>query len=82
MDIMQQFEPFKYTSIILTKLDETVHIGNIISVLSQKQKPISFVTFGQGVPQDIEKASTERLVRHLEGFETVVQQAALDFSDY
>jgi len=81
VDIMQQFEPFQYASIILTKLDETVHIGNIISVLSQKQKPISFVTFGQGVPQDIEKASTERLVRHLEGFETVVQQAALDFSE-
>jgi flagellar biosynthesis protein FlhF len=81
VDIMQQFEPFQYASIILTKLDETVHIGNIISVLSQKQKPISFVTFGQGVPQDIEKASAERLVRHLEGFETVVQQAALDFSE-
>ena len=81
IDIMQQFEPFQYSSIILTKLDETVHIGNIISVLSQKQKSISFVTFGQGVPQDIEKASAERLVRHLEGFETVVQQAALDFSE-
>lgn len=82
VDIMQQFEPFKYTSIILTKLDETVHIGNIISVLAKKQKSISFVTFGQGVPQDIEKASSERLIRHLEGFETVAAQTALEFSKY
>jgi flagellar biosynthesis protein FlhF len=82
VDIMQQFEPFKYTSIILTKLDETVHIGNIISVLAKKQKSISFVTFGQGVPQDIEKASSERLIRHLEGFETVAAQTALEFSNY
>lgn len=72
-DIMQQFEPFDYKSVILTKLDETVHIGNILSVLIGKKKPISFVTFGQGVPLDIERATVERIFRHLEGFSVLLE---------
>ena len=67
-EVMRQFEPFKYSSVILTKLDETVHIGNLISVLAEKQKPLSFLTFGQGVPQDIEKAAADRMMKYLEGF--------------
>ncbi len=67
-EIMRQFEPFHYSSVILTKLDETVHIGSLISVLAEKQKPVSFLTFGQGVPQDIEKAAADRLMKYLEGF--------------
>ncbi|MEW5814183.1 MAG: flagellar biosynthesis protein FlhF, partial [Spirochaetota bacterium] len=67
-EILQQFEPFKYRSVILTKLDETTHIGNIVSVLSEKQKSISFFTDGQVVPQDIQKANIVRLLINLEGF--------------
>jgi flagellar biosynthesis protein FlhF len=71
---MQQFEPFNYTSIILTKLDETVHIGNILSVIYQRQKPISFLTNGQGVPQDIEKAEPKSILRYLEGFSSLPEE--------
>lgn len=67
-EIIQQFEPFNYHSIILTKLDETTRIGNIISILSEKRKPVSYITDGQVVPQDIERASVVRLLMHLEGF--------------
>jgi flagellar biosynthesis protein FlhF len=67
-EIMRQFEPFHYSSVILTKLDETARVGNLISVLAEKQKPLSFLTFGQGVPQDIEKAGADRLMKYLEGF--------------
>ena len=66
-EILQQFEPFNYSSVIVTKLDETIHIGNILSVLYEKNKPISYITDGQGVPQDIEKASANRLAKHLSG---------------
>ncbi len=67
-EVLQQFEPFKYRSIVLTKLDETMNIGNIISTLYEKKKSISYITFGQGVPQDIAQASATRLLMHLEGF--------------
>jgi len=67
-EICQEFEPFKYQAVVLTKLDETLRVGNIISVLSEQRKPLAFITDGQGVPLDIEKASKGRLLRNLEGF--------------
>jgi flagellar biosynthesis protein FlhF len=38
-------------------LDETTRVGNIIGVLAEKQKPVSYITNGQKVPADIKKAS-------------------------
>jgi flagellar biosynthesis protein FlhF len=67
LEILQQFESFNFSSIVLTKLDETTRVGNIISVLSAKNKPISYITDGQGVPQDIEKATAFRLLKHISG---------------
>lgn len=67
-EIATQFEPFKYEAVVVTKLDETTRAGNIISALSEKDKPISFITDGQRVPQDIERATVLRLLTHLEGF--------------
>jgi flagellar biosynthesis protein FlhF len=67
-EIFQQYEPFKYESIIITKLDETSQIGNIISIMSKKRKSAVFITDGQKVPQDIERASVIRFLMQLEGF--------------
>ncbi len=67
-DILRQFEPFRYKAVILTKLDETLRIGNVISILAKMNKPISYLADGQGVPQDIEEASVIRLLMNLEGF--------------
>lgn len=67
-DIMRHFEPFGYESVVLTKLDETARIGNIISVLSERGKPLSYITDGQKVPQDISKATPLKLLLYLEGF--------------
>jgi flagellar biosynthesis protein FlhF len=67
-EILQQFEPFNYKAVVLTKLDETMHLGNIISVLAEKHKPIAYVTDGQVVPQDIEAATVTRMLMHLDGF--------------
>ncbi len=67
-EILQQFEPFNYRSVILTKLDETMRIGNIVSVLYEKRKTLTYITDGQVVPQDIEPASVMRMLKNLEGF--------------
>ncbi len=67
-DILKNFEPFRYRAIILTKLDETLRIGNVVSVLAKSGKPISYIADGQGVPQDIEEASVVRLLMNLDGF--------------
>jgi len=67
-DIMRQFEPFNYRSVVLTKMDETDRIGNIISALAEKRKSISYITDGQTVPVDIRRASVVRFLINLDGF--------------
>jgi flagellar biosynthesis protein FlhF len=67
-EIMQQYEPFNYRSIIVTKLDETTRVGNIVSALAERGKTASFITNGQRVPQDIERATAVRFLINLEGF--------------
>ncbi len=67
-EILRQFEPFGYRSVILTKLDETMRIGNIVSVLAKHRKSVSYLCDGQGVPQDLAEASVVRLLMNMEGF--------------
>ena len=67
-EILRQFEPFGYRAVVLTKLDETIRLGNAISVLSERRKALSYLTTGQRVPQDIERATIPRLLTYLEGF--------------
>ena len=66
--ILGQFEPFGYDSVIVTKLDETSSVGNVISALVDAHKPVSYLCNGQVVPQDIVAASTLRLLMNLDGF--------------
>ena len=66
--ILKTFEPFNYKSVIITKMDETIRIGSIIGALSEKAKPVSYVTNGQQVPTDIRKASIIQFLINLEGF--------------
>jgi flagellar biosynthesis protein FlhF len=68
IEILRQFEPFGYQSVLITKLDETFRVGNVISALADKKKAVSYVTFGQDVPNDLESATTGRFLRNLEGF--------------
>jgi len=67
-DIMRQYEPFNYKSVILTKMDETNSYGNIISALAERRKSISFITNGQAVPVDIRRATVVRFLINLDGF--------------
>jgi flagellar biosynthesis protein FlhF len=67
-EIFQQFEPFNYRSVIITKLDETTRVGNVISVLADKGKSISYITNGQHVPDDMHKAAVIPFLINLEDF--------------
>jgi flagellar biosynthesis protein FlhF len=67
--IFRQFEPFAYRSVIVTKMDETAGIGNLISALAEKGKPVSYITNGQTVPTDIQRATVADLLLNLDGFQ-------------
>jgi flagellar biosynthesis protein FlhF len=68
-EILRQFEPFNYRSVIVTKLDETIRVGNMISALSDFGKSVSYITDGQKVPSNIQKATVVRFLINLEGFQ-------------
>ncbi|GHT79812.1 flagellar biosynthesis protein FlhF [Spirochaetia bacterium] len=66
--ILRNFEPFGYKSVLITKMDETIRLGNVLSVLEEKGKAVSYITEGQQVPKDIQKADVMRFLTNLEGF--------------
>ncbi len=65
---LRLFEPFGYDGVIVTKLDETGSVGNVLSALAEMRKPVSYLCDGQVVPQDIASASILRLLLRLDGF--------------
>jgi len=67
-NIMQNYEPFGYKSVIVTKCDESSQFGNVISVLSDKHKAISYITNGQIASRDISQANVIDFLIRLEGF--------------
>lgn len=69
INIMQNYEPFGYKSVIITKCDESKQFGNVISALSEKNKSISYITNGQRVGQCIEKANPIEFLIRLADFE-------------
>jgi flagellar biosynthesis protein FlhF len=61
LDAASRFAPFQFDSLILTKADECGRFGCLYDVIEKIGKPVSFVTNGQSVPQDIEKADPGKL---------------------
>ena len=68
-NIFRNYEPFDYSSVIVTKCDETKQFGNIISVLWERHKSISYITDGQRVPRNIKKADVIDILKNLSGFD-------------
>jgi flagellar biosynthesis protein FlhF len=63
----ERFAAVGVTSLLLTKLDEATGLGHIIPVVRSCQFPLSYVTNGQNVPDDIEPAEPRRLTRTVLG---------------
>ncbi|MFN3422959.1 MAG: hypothetical protein ACK40X_14695, partial [Armatimonadota bacterium] len=56
-----QFSIFCPTSLIITKLDETTQTGVIVNLVTRLNLPVSYITTGQNVPEDLEVPTSERL---------------------
>jgi flagellar biosynthesis protein FlhF len=57
----ERFGAVGATALILTKLDEAQGLGNVLPVLRSSRLPVSYLTNGQNVPDDIEVAEPSRL---------------------
>ena len=61
--VVERFATVGTTSLILTKLDESTGLGHLLPVLRDSRLPLSYLTNGQNVPDDIEVADPARLAR-------------------
>lgn len=53
--------------LIFTKLDETTTLGNLLNLKLHTGASLSYVTYGQNVPDDIEKFNPQKTVKQLLG---------------
>lgn len=53
--------------IIVTKIDETNSVGNILNIRYYSNKPLSYITTGQSVPDDIEILNVDKITRCIMG---------------
>lgn len=52
-------------NLIFTKLDETSSVGNIFNIRMLTNAPLSYATFGQDVPDDIDRINPQSIAKQL-----------------
>ena len=65
----ERFAGVGVTSLVLSKLDETTGLGNLLPLIRACRLPLSYVTNGQKVPDDIELADGGKLANGILGIE-------------
>lgn len=65
IDCIERYRSMGINRLLFTKLDETGRIGNIFNAVHQSTLPVSYLTTGQSVPDDIEVAQTSRFIQRL-----------------
>ncbi|HEY9855079.1 MAG TPA: flagellar biosynthesis protein FlhF [Stenomitos sp.] len=63
--IVEAFSPVGVDRVLFTKIDESAVFGGMISVAKSLGKPLSYITTGQSVPDDIRVAESSAIARML-----------------
>jgi flagellar biosynthesis protein FlhF len=69
-DIREIYEHFSFInveSVLVTKFDETKRVGDLIAFLTEKRLPVSYLSTGQRVPDDLVPADRERILAQFAG---------------
>jgi flagellar biosynthesis protein FlhF len=61
LNVANRFERVGFDHVVLTKVDETISFGSLAGALVTMGRPVSFITDGQNVPDDIVACDPERL---------------------
>ncbi|MEX2317654.1 MAG: flagellar biosynthesis protein FlhF [Pirellulales bacterium] len=65
----ERFADVGTTAVLLTKLDEATSLGHLVTLLRACRLPVSYLTDGQNVPDDIQVADRRRLAYAMLGIE-------------
>jgi len=61
LNVVQRFQDCDPQKYLFTKIDEACNMGTVFSLMYHAPRPLSYITTGQNVPDDIEPAEPERL---------------------
>ena len=67
LSIIKTYEKITDFDLIFTKLDETGSLGVLLNVCYLTGRSVSYVSFGQNVPEDIEKIQPDKIAKSLMG---------------
>lgn len=67
LNIVDAFKEVTDYRILFTKLDETMTLGNILNIKLYTGASLSYTTYGQNVPDDIEVTNVQKLAKQLLG---------------
>ena len=62
-EIIERFDCIPFTHLLFTKIDEATRYGCLLDIYQRTRKPLSYITTGQNVPEDIEVASRSHVPR-------------------
>jgi len=60
---VKQFSPLGIDRLLFTKLDEGTNFGSLFNASVRYRIPFSYFTTGQRVPEDIEVAGEDQVIR-------------------
>ncbi len=64
---IREFSDFPISSLIITKIDEAITYGSILSIVAKANRSVAYITTGQEVPQDIEVSNPLKLAEMILG---------------
>ncbi|MEJ1098701.1 MULTISPECIES: flagellar biosynthesis protein FlhF [unclassified Pseudoxanthomonas] len=79
-EVVRRFSGANPQGVVLTKLDETGRLGSALSVVVDHQMPMTWVTDGQRVPQDLHRANSAHLVLRLDQLRREAEQPVTEAS--
>jgi flagellar biosynthesis protein FlhF len=62
-NIADQFDEVPFHRYLFTKLDETSGCGNVLNLMKHRERPCSFLAYGQKVPEEIRWAKSLEFAR-------------------
>ena len=67
VNIVDAYADMEDYKVIFTKLDETTSLGNLLNLRLHTGANLSYITYGQNVPDDIEVFNPQKTVKQLLG---------------
>ncbi|KAF1698462.1 flagellar biosynthesis protein FlhF, partial [Pseudoxanthomonas suwonensis] len=81
-EVVRRFGPARPQGVVLTKVDETGRLGSALSVVVDHQLPLTWITDGQHVPEDLHRANAASLVLRLEDLRRAADKPNIPEADH